>query len=283
MAASDAPPKPDSIVDYLFYPDAFFARLFSRDSSTILPMLLILLSAVPGILTVAYVSGFIRQYIPMTPSVGMGEGILALVSTVLFWTVAASYFYHLSGSPESRSFKKPEGWERAGRIVTCCGYAIVPLIVAQFIGFVLIAAILSGVAIVPPPTTAFEKYTIASSEFDSVEVYTDGKFGLDSDRLFEKGQKLGAMNSAENNAKTEARNGIENVSGQLSGNSFVAAHDIITLILTIVAMIWSGLLLIIGLKHALGAPQQTTLLVAIPLVLIVIVTLIMNLRSQTVV
>ena len=267
------------IKDYFCHPDTFFARLFNKDAGTLFPALLILVSAVPGVLIHAYFFGYVRQYVPMIPSAGIIElGVPALISTVLFWTIAVLYFYYLSGSPESETFQKPLGWERTGRIVTCCGYALIPLILAQILGIVLMVMVLPGVAIVPPPTTAYEKYQVASSDFNSV-AFRD----FDPDRVSEKFQKHSTMISAENAAQKETREGILNITGQVLKNPSMTAHSLITIFITIGAMIWSGLLLIIGLRHALGAPQQTTILVSIPLALIIIVTLFTQLATPLVV
>jgi hypothetical protein len=234
--------------DYFFHPDRFFSRLFSKKPGFGVPLLVVLLSFIPPVIFWRVQAAYFDRYVPYRDLLGSGSELGILMILAVLWLLASVFFQYVTDFPESLTIEyecRRMVRKRGARIVPVICYAIIPLIICQFIGVAALGVILPSVVIVPPSTGAFEKYKEAEAAHRSHDSWHEPDMRVRMD--FSREMMLSMYP-----ANAEAVEGTEQVRSQLKQDPAIRMYGQAMAVLFALALLWTAILLACGLRHALN-------------------------------
>jgi hypothetical protein len=241
--------------DYFLNPDRFFARLFSDDLPVLIPFLIFIASLIIPIVFIEILAIYLNTFVPFLSLPGSGVVFILIKPTLVIWTVVFLYFMIFSGEPVSPSAESHSWGLRGARIFAAIGFAIIPIIVLMLIGGATLLLFLPGIAIVPPPTTAYEAYQQADTEWQRTfdQTFTSMEPSkVPADNVAEQSmQRIQNLLSARNAAGEEATLGLQQVRSQLLQNPTLDFLKTVMPVVSFIVLLWVGVLLMYGIHHAL--------------------------------
>ncbi len=259
QTGSDPGSRGEGRWDLFFNPDRFFSRVFQDKKLSLgLPLIILLVSILPTIIFWRIVAAFYDTYVPYGQRLNSGMEFMIALALILVLLFAIAFFPLMTDFPESMNYCYicTRRWrEYKYRAMAAFGYAIVPLIVCQFIGVIALGIILPGVAIIPPPTDAYAVYHQADTEYHSVflTLSSTGNGYGESDAVVAKHRQAAhTMMISMNSAGNEARSGTKQVTSELIRDPVICTFCAIMIILAILATLWTGVLLSFGMRYAMN-------------------------------
>ena len=241
--------------DYFLNPDRFFARILKGDAPVLVPLLMMLLSIVIPIMVLRILLEFLNPFIPYSNLPGSGLDFSLVVPIIVIWIMGILYFLIFSGQPSGRSEKTRSWGERGIRIFAVMGFAIIPVIVSGLLGTASLLMILPGIAIVPPPTVANDAYQHANADYQRSVDQTFASMDIGKapdEHLAEQRMKYRqVMTQSQAYAEQEATDGLKKVTSQLLQDPALSMLGSAMQVLSLITLLWVGILLAYGIRHAL--------------------------------
>lgn len=249
-------PGKSQIRDYFLNPNRFFSGVFNGDAPILVPLLILLLSIIIPIVIIQILVGYLNRFVPYLNLPGdAGMGFSLVFGLAVLWIIGILYFLIFSGEPQSPSARSRSWGTKGARIFTAMGFAIIPVIGILLVGTASLLIILPGIPIVPPPTAANEVFQHADADYQrSVSQFfaSVGTGKTPDEHLAEQRMKYRQiMTESKVLAEQEATDGLKQVGSQLLQDPTLIMLGSVMQVLSVIILLWVGVLLAYGIRHAL--------------------------------